>query len=105
VTFNSTLGLAFTHSFLEFSHGKMLSDDLHAPGIEIGRSSGTFPPNPDLVAIRATRCFVTDGQLPYPYGRETTRYEVTSLDETLAKAKSAGVRFLLGHTLPIIGGP
>src|SRR5277367_2398721 len=28
---------AFTRSFLEFSHGKVLTDDAHAAGIEIGR--------------------------------------------------------------------
>src|SRR5580698_2733129 len=33
---------AFTRSFLEFSRGKSLSDDAQAPGIEIGRASGTF---------------------------------------------------------------
>jgi hypothetical protein len=27
---------AFTRSFIQFSHGKVLSDDPHAPGIEIG---------------------------------------------------------------------
>jgi hypothetical protein len=30
---------------------------------------------------------VTDGHLPYPYGRETTGYEVTNLNDTVAKAK------------------
>jgi len=39
---------------------------------------------------------VTDGQLPYPYGREFTGYEVTNLSETLAKAKSAGATILAG---------
>src|SRR5580765_1489814 len=32
---------AFTRSFLEFSRGKVLSDDPQAPGIEIGRESDT----------------------------------------------------------------
>jgi hypothetical protein len=39
---------------------------------------------------------VTDGQLPYPYGREFTGYEVTNLGETLAKAKGAGATILVG---------
>jgi hypothetical protein len=39
--------------------------------------------------------FVTDGQLPYPYGREITGYEVTNLADTLAKAKSAGAKILV----------
>jgi hypothetical protein len=38
---------------------------------------------------------VTDGQLPYPYGRETTGYEVANLADTLAKAKAAGVEILV----------
>jgi hypothetical protein len=33
---------------------------------------------------------VTDGHLPYPYGRETTGYDVDSLSNTLTKAKAAG---------------
>jgi hypothetical protein len=33
----------------------------------------------------------TDGQLPYPYGREINGYEVADLADTLAKAKAAGV--------------
>jgi hypothetical protein len=39
---------------------------------------------------------VTDGRLPYPYGRETTGYEVANLANTLAKAKSGGVAILAG---------
>ena len=38
---------------------------------------------------------MTDGHLPYPYGREMTGYEVADLDETLAKAKAAGVAILV----------
>jgi hypothetical protein len=33
---------------------------------------------------------VTDGHLPYPYGRETMGYEVADLRETLTKAKASG---------------
>jgi hypothetical protein len=38
---------------------------------------------------------VTDGHLPYPYGRETTGYEVTNLTDTLNKAKACGVNILV----------
>jgi len=38
---------------------------------------------------------VTDGHLPYPYGREMTGYETLDLDTTLAKAKAAGARVLV----------
>jgi hypothetical protein len=38
---------------------------------------------------------VTDGHLPYPYGREVTGYEVANVADTLIKAKSAGVAVLV----------
>jgi hypothetical protein len=38
---------------------------------------------------------VTDGHLPYPYGREMTGYEVTNLTDTLTKAKASGVDVLV----------
>jgi hypothetical protein len=38
---------------------------------------------------------VTDGHLPYPYGRETTGYEVARLSDTLDKAKAAGATILV----------
>ena len=86
---------AFTHSFLEFCHGKVLSDDAQAPGMEIGRPADSFR------RIRITSGFglltvlVTDGHLPYPYGKETTGYEVANLSETLKKAKAAGATVLV----------
>jgi len=86
----------FVKSFLDFSHGQLVSDVARAPGIEIGRHSETFR------RIRIKSCFglltvfVTDGHLPYPYGREITGYEVSNLDETIAKAKAAGVSVLSG---------
>jgi hypothetical protein len=39
--------------------------------------------------------FATDGQLPYPYGRELTGYEVEDLADTLAKATAAGAVVLV----------
>ncbi len=82
---------AFVRSFLAFSNGKVISDNLHAPGVEIGRPSDTYR----RVRIHSTfgllTLLVTDGHLPYPYGREMTGYEVSNLRDTLAKAKSAGV--------------
>jgi predicted enzyme related to lactoylglutathione lyase len=38
---------------------------------------------------------VTDGHLPYPYGRELTGYVVADLNATLAKATHAGARILV----------
>ncbi len=39
--------------------------------------------------------FVTNGHLPYPYGRDMTGYEVKNLSETLDKATKAGASVLV----------
>jgi hypothetical protein len=86
---------AFVHSFLAFSHGTIVSDDARAPGVEIGKPAETYR----RVRLESTfgklSAFVTDGHLPYPYGREMTGYEVTNLVETLNKAKAAGADVLV----------
>jgi predicted enzyme related to lactoylglutathione lyase len=86
---------AFTRGFLAFSHGKTVTDDAHAPGIEIGRSTDTYR----RIRIESTfgrlTVLVTDGHLPYPYGREITGYQVDNLTGTLAKAKAAGAMILV----------
>lgn len=90
---------AFTHSFLAFSHGVVISDDKHAPGVEIERPTETYR----RIRIQSTfgklTILVTDGHLPYPYGRETTGYEVANLADTLGKAKAAGVEILVAPYL------
>ena len=86
----------FVQAFLEFSHGQVVSDVNAAPGIEIGRNSETFRRIRIKSGFGLLEVFVTDGHLPYPYGREITGYEVSNLDETIAKAKAAGVSVLSG---------
>ena len=86
---------AFTRSFLAFSLGKVTSDDADAPGLEIGRPSDTYRRIRIESNFGKMTVFVTDGHLPYPYGRETTGYEVRNLTDTLAKAKTAGVTILV----------
>jgi hypothetical protein len=85
----------FTRSFVAFSHGKIVSDNPQALGIEIGKPGETYR----RIRIESTfgklAVFVTDGHLPYPYGRELTGYEVANLKETLTKAKTAGVEILV----------
>jgi predicted enzyme related to lactoylglutathione lyase len=85
----------FIRSFLEFSHGKVESDEPHAPGVEIGKPSETYR----RVRVRSTfgllTILITDGHLPFPYGREMTGYEVANLSDTLTKAKAAGVSVLI----------
>lgn len=85
----------FLHSFLAFSHGKIVSDDPHAPGIEIGRSTETYRRIRVESLFGKLTVFVTDGHLPYPYGRELTGYEVSNLADTLGRAESFGVRILV----------
>jgi hypothetical protein len=85
----------FVRSFLDFSHGKIMSDDTHAPGVEIGRPRDTYRRIRIDSQFGKLTVHVTDGHLPYPYGREMTGYDVADLDETLAKAKTAGVTILV----------
>src|SRR5246127_2720542 len=87
---------AFVHSFLTFSHGKVVSDNARAPGVEIGRASDTYRRIRISSVFGAAAVIVTDGHLPYPYGHETTGYEVANLAGTLQKAKAAGVSVLDG---------
>ncbi len=87
---------AFVKSFLAFSHGKVDSDNAHAPGVEIGRASDTYRRIRVSSVFGGMAVLVTDGHLPYPYGREMTGYEVANLADTLGKAKAAGVSVLAG---------
>jgi predicted enzyme related to lactoylglutathione lyase len=86
---------AFVSSFLAFSRGSVVSDERHAPGVEIGRPTETSRRVRIESKFGKLTAFVTDGQLPYPYGRETTGYEVTNLADTLTKAKASGVDVLV----------
>jgi hypothetical protein len=86
---------AFIRSFLAFSHGEVVSNDAHAPGVEIGRPTDTYRRIRVQSKFGKVTVLVTDGHLPYPYGREITGYEVTNLSETLSKAKAAGVTVLV----------
>jgi hypothetical protein len=86
---------AFIRSFLAFSRGKVISDEAHAPGVEIGRPTDTYRRIRIQSNFGRMTVLVTDGHLPYPYGRETTGYEVANLTDALAKAKAAGVAILV----------
>jgi hypothetical protein len=95
VYLSADMASKFIRSFLDFSHGRIVSDNANAPGIEIGRAAETYR----RIRIESTfgklTVLVTDGHLPYPYGREITGYEVPNLADTLAKAKEAGVAILV----------
>jgi predicted enzyme related to lactoylglutathione lyase len=86
---------AFVSSFLAFSHGSVVSDEPRAPGVEIGRPTETYRRVRIESKFGKLTALVTDGQLPHPFGRETTGYEVTNLTDTLTKAKASGVDVLV----------
>jgi hypothetical protein len=86
---------AFLRSFLAFSHGKVVSDDAKAPGAEIGVPDKTYRRIRVESGFGKLTVLVTDGHLPYPFGREMTGYEVADLDATLAKATGAGAAVLV----------
>jgi hypothetical protein len=86
---------SFVQSFVGFSHGRVVSNDDHAPGVEVGRPKEIYR----RIRIDSTfgklTILVTDGHLPYPYGREVTGYEVVNLASTLSKGQGAGVAVLV----------
>jgi len=86
---------AFLRSFLAFSYGKVISDEAKAPGAEIGVPDKTYRRIRVESGFGKLTVLVTDGHLPYPFGREMTGYEVADLDATLAKATYAGATVLV----------
>jgi predicted enzyme related to lactoylglutathione lyase len=89
---------AFLKSFIAFSEGHIVRDDTEGDGAEIGRGSYRFRRIVMESNFGKMVVFVTDGILPFPYGRETTGYEVIDLAATLKKASSLGATIV---TLPI----
>jgi hypothetical protein len=85
----------FLDDFVGFSRGKVTSDDGHAPGVEIGRPNEVYRRVRIVSDFGNMTVLVTDGHLPYPYGREMTGYDVANLSDTLAKAKAAGAAILV----------
>ncbi len=87
---------AFIADFVSFAHGKVVSDETRAPGVEIGRPEETYRRVRIESGFGKMVVLVTDGHLPFPFGRELTGYEVPDLDQTLlANAASAGVEILV----------
>ncbi len=87
---------AFVRAFSAFAGARVTADDADAPGEEIGR------PGERYRRIRLTSGFgrmtvlVTDGHLPWPYGREISGYETADLAGALARAKAAGALVVAG---------
>lgn len=87
---------AFLRSYLRFTGGRIVADQRAADGGDLGRPGETYR----RLALRSpygnTVVSVTDGHLPYPFGRETTGYAVKDLPATLRRAGAAGAKVLWG---------
>jgi hypothetical protein len=84
----------FVTRFVRFAHGKVVADDQHVDAGEIGRSGETYRRIQIESLFGNMRVLVTDGHLPYPFGHETTGYQVKDLSATLETAKAAGVKIV-----------
>ncbi|MGW8399599.1 glyoxalase [Streptomyces lydicus] len=87
---------AFLTSYLRFTGGRIVSDDRAADGGHIGAPDETYRRIAISSPFGNTVVSVTDGHLPYPFGRETTGYAVKDLTSTLRKAEDAGAKMLWG---------
>jgi predicted enzyme related to lactoylglutathione lyase len=85
----------FVRRWLHFSHGKVVSDNRHADAGVIGKPYETVHEIRIDSDFGHMVVFVTDGKLPFPYGRETTGYAVDDLAQTLDKARAAGAKVLV----------
>lgn len=85
----------FLNSWVGFAHAKIVEDTPGADGAEIGQPGKTYRRVRLTSGYGDMQVSVSDGQLPWPYGRETTGYTVRNLDATLARASAAGVETLI----------
>lgn len=86
---------AFVASWLAFSHGHVTADERDLPGTILGQTGKTVRRIGIDSGYGAMTVFVTDGQLPWPYGRDMTGYRVADLAATLGKATAAGAEVLV----------
>jgi hypothetical protein len=85
----------FTNAFIRFSRGKVISDDWHANGAELGEPGQTYRRIRIESKFGKMQIMATDGHLPFPFGHDISGYEVSDLNETLAKARSHGATVLV----------
>lgn len=86
---------AFVKAFVAFAHGKVVSEERAAPATDIGRKTGVYRRIRVASGYGKATVLVTDGHLDWPYGAETTGYEVGDLDATLARARDTGAKVLV----------
>ena len=85
----------FTNAFIHFSRGKVTSEDWHADGAELGRPGQTYRRIRIESKFGKMQIMATDGHLPFPFGHDISGYEVSNLNETLAKARAHGATVLV----------
>jgi hypothetical protein len=85
---------AFLKSYREFSAATVDFDDQGADGALLGMPGSTFREIHLSSLFGNTAVFVTNGQLPYPFGHEVSGYGVADVDTTIAKALAAGATLL-----------
>jgi hypothetical protein len=85
----------FIKGWTGFAHAKVTADDKAADGAEIGEPGKTIRRVALTSGYGKMVVYVSDGQLPWPYGRDMTGYAVSDLNATLAKASAAGVETLV----------
>lgn len=85
----------FITAWAGYAHARIVADDKAADGAQIGQPGKTIR----RIAIHSGYgdmvVFVSDGLLPWPYGRDMTGYGVSDLAATLARANAAGVETLV----------
>jgi len=83
----------FLNQFKTFAHAKIVADS-EIDGGEIGRAGDTIRRVQLVSTFGKMTVFVTDGKLSFPYGRETTGYQVDDMADTLNKAAANGANVL-----------
>ena len=86
---------AFISRWTAFSHGKIAADEKAAPGVEVGQPGKTIRRVRITSGYGKMTVLVSNGAIPWPYGRDMTGYEVSDLSATLAKAQAAGAETLV----------
>ncbi|MDB5723708.1 MAG: glyoxalase [Novosphingobium sp.] len=86
---------AFVLSWTRYAHGRVVADDKAADGAEIGQPGKTYRRIRITSGYGKLTVMVSDNQLPWPFGRDMTGYEVADLRATLTKAQAAGVEMLI----------
>ena len=84
----------FLNQFKTFAHAKIVADS-QIDGGEIGRAGDTIRRVQLESKFGKMTVFVTDGKLTFPYGRESTGYQVDDMADTLNKAAANGATVLV----------